>query len=61
MTVLTVEEHASVLTEWWRRQVRARTLVCLDAHLDLQFVSPEYGPESAPSVSIRLRHYSNSS
>lgn len=39
MKVLTFEEHSSVLPEWWRRQVRARTLVYLDAHLDLQHVN----------------------
>ena len=41
MKVLTFEEHSSVLPEWWRRQVRARTLVYLDAHLDLQYVNGE--------------------
>ena len=39
--VLTFEEHSSVLPEWWRRQVRARTLVYLDAHLDLQYIDEE--------------------
>ena len=41
MRVLIFEEHSSVLPEWWHRQVRARTLVCLDAHLDLQYVNRE--------------------
>ena len=33
------EEHSSVLSEWWSRQVHERTLVYLDAHLDLQHVN----------------------
>ncbi len=41
MRVSIFEEHSSVLPEWWCRKVRARTLICLDAHLDLQYVSPE--------------------
>ena len=41
MTVLILEEHSSVLPEWWRRRLRARTLIYLDAHLDLQYVSPK--------------------
>lgn len=32
------EEHASVLPHWFGRGLRGATLVCLDAHLDLQFV-----------------------
>lgn len=35
------EEHASVLPHWMDRGVRDATLVCLDAHLDLQFIAPE--------------------
>lgn len=35
------EEHASVLPLWWAQGVRDATLVCVDAHLDLQFISPE--------------------
>lgn len=35
------EEHASVLPHWLAAGVREATLVCLDAHLDLQFISPE--------------------
>lgn len=35
------EEHASVLPHWVERGVRDATLVCLDAHLDLQFIAPE--------------------
>jgi len=34
------EEHSSVLPEWWRRQEKGKTLICLDAHLDLQYVNP---------------------
>jgi hypothetical protein len=30
------EEHSSVLAEWWRLGFRGRTVVYLDAHLDLQ-------------------------
>jgi tetratricopeptide (TPR) repeat protein len=32
------EEHSTVLAHWHRRGVRGATLVCLDAHLDLQFI-----------------------
>jgi tetratricopeptide (TPR) repeat protein len=39
MKVLIFEEHASVLAEWWRKQIRGRTLVYLDAHLDLQYIN----------------------
>lgn len=35
------EEHSSVLPHWWRGAARGRTLVYLDAHLDLQWVNPE--------------------
>lgn len=35
------EEHASVLPHWIEQGVRGATLVCLDAHLDLQFIAPE--------------------
>jgi tetratricopeptide (TPR) repeat protein len=35
------EEHSSVLAHWWREGIRARTLICLDAHLDLQFVGAQ--------------------
>lgn len=41
MEVLIFEEHSSVLPSWWDRKVRERTLVYLDAHLDLQYVNPE--------------------
>lgn len=41
MRVSIFEEHSSVLPEWWERGERGRTLVCLDAHLDLQHVSRE--------------------
>ena len=41
MPLVTLEEHSSVLSEWWSRQLRAQTLVCLDAHLDLQAVGSE--------------------
>src|SRR6478752_3527043 len=34
------EEHASVLPHWAGRALRGATLVCLDAHLDLQFIDP---------------------
>ena len=39
MQALVFEEHSSVLPEWWRRRVHERTLVYLDAHLDLQHVN----------------------
>ena len=35
------EEHSSVLPEWWRRQEKGKTLICLDAHLDLQYVNQD--------------------
>jgi len=35
------EEHSSVLAHWWREGIRAATLVCLDAHLDLQYVGAQ--------------------
>lgn len=41
MEVLIFEEHASVLPHWRRRGVRGRTLVYLDAHLDLQCSSEQ--------------------
>ncbi len=41
MRALVFEEHSSVLAHWWRERVRGRTLVYLDAHLDLQYVNPQ--------------------
>jgi tetratricopeptide (TPR) repeat protein len=38
--VLTFEEHSSVLAAWWDLPRRPRTLVYLDAHLDLQPIPP---------------------
>lgn len=35
------EEHASVLPHWVAQGLRDATVVCLDAHLDLQFIAPE--------------------
>lgn len=35
------EEHASVLPFWWAQGVRDATLICVDAHLDLQFIAPK--------------------
>lgn len=35
------EEHSSVLACWWREGCRGRTVVYLDAHLDLQYVNPD--------------------
>ena len=35
------EEHASVLPHWVDAGVRGATVVCFDAHLDLQFIAPE--------------------
>jgi len=32
------EEHSSVLALWWEGRAQARTVVCLDAHLDLQHI-----------------------
>jgi hypothetical protein len=36
---LIFEEHCTVLAEWRRRELRGKTLVYLDAHLDLQRVN----------------------
>jgi tetratricopeptide (TPR) repeat protein len=42
MTRATIfEEHSAVLAHWFANGVRDATLLYLDAHLDLQFVSPE--------------------
>lgn len=41
MKTFIFEEHSSVLPLWWEKGVRARTVICLDAHLDLQHVSDE--------------------
>ncbi len=41
MKTLIFPEHASVLPEWKRRNVTGVTLIYLDAHIDLQFVSKE--------------------
>jgi hypothetical protein len=35
------DEHASVLAHWWDAGVRGATAICLDAHLDLQFIDPD--------------------
>lgn len=34
------EEHSEVLAHWFASGVRGATLICLDAHLDLQFIDP---------------------
>jgi len=36
---LIFEEHCTVLATWRRRDIREKTLVYLDAHLDLQRVN----------------------
>jgi hypothetical protein len=41
MQALLFEEHSSVLPYWWREGARGRTVVYLDAHLDLQHISGE--------------------
>jgi tetratricopeptide (TPR) repeat protein len=41
MKTLIFPEHASVLPDWKRRGVTGTTLIYLDAHIDLQFVSQE--------------------
>lgn len=38
---LIFEEHSSVLPHWWSEGAGPRTLVYLDAHLDLQYVNSE--------------------
>ena len=37
--ILIFEEHSSVLPEWKRRGIQSRSIIYLDAHLDLQFIS----------------------
>ncbi|NES85048.1 MAG: hypothetical protein F6K10_28550, partial [Moorea sp. SIO2B7] len=37
--ILIFEEHSTVLPEWKRRGIQWRTIIYLDAHLDLQFIS----------------------
>lgn len=39
METIIFEEHSSVVPEWKRRGVQGCTLIYLDAHIDLQFVS----------------------
>lgn len=41
MKALIFEEHSSVLAHWWELGAKARTVVYLDAHLDLQHVGAE--------------------
>ncbi len=36
--LVTIEEHSSTLVEWKRRGVSSRTVVYLDAHLDMQHI-----------------------
>ena len=38
MAAIVFEEHSTVLAHWRNRGVRGATLVCLDPHLDLQFI-----------------------
>ena len=41
MKALIFEEHSSVLPLWWEGREQARTVIYLDAHLDLQHISTE--------------------
>lgn len=41
MKALIFEEHSSVLPLWWEMRAQARTVVSLDAHLDLQHIGAE--------------------
>lgn len=41
MRALIFEEHSSVLAHWWSERTHPRTVVYLDAHLDLQYVNPD--------------------
>jgi hypothetical protein len=41
VTVQIFEEHAAVLAHWWEQSRAPRTVVYLDAHLDLQQLSEE--------------------
>lgn len=52
MKALIFEEHSSVLPLWWEGRTQARTLVYLDAHLDLQRIGAEriVGLEGCRSV-----------
>jgi tetratricopeptide (TPR) repeat protein len=39
MKTIIIEEHSSVLPEWMRWGIKGKTLIYLDAHIDLQLVS----------------------
>jgi hypothetical protein len=39
--VLVSEEHSSSLAHWWHERKYPRTVVYLDAHLDLQFINAD--------------------
>ncbi|NMG07821.1 UPF0489 family protein [Brasilonema sp. UFV-L1] len=41
MKTIIFEEHSSVLPEWMRWGIKGKTLIYLDAHIDLQLVSQE--------------------
>ena len=41
MSASVFEEHSAVLAHWWHAGARARTVVYLDAHLDLQHISAD--------------------
>lgn len=41
MKPIIFEEHSSVLPEWWQRKEKGKTLIYLDAHLDLQYVNQQ--------------------
>lgn len=41
MRVLVFEEHSSSLVNWWRERTYPRTVIYLDAHLDLQYVNKD--------------------
>jgi hypothetical protein len=34
-------EYSNVLAHWSENKVSGRTIICLDAHLDLQYINPE--------------------
>ncbi|WP_066384601.1 MULTISPECIES: UPF0489 family protein [unclassified Anabaena] len=41
MKPIIFEEHSAVLPEWKRRRIQGKTLIYLDAHIDLQLVSQQ--------------------
>jgi tetratricopeptide (TPR) repeat protein len=63
MMVHIFEEHSSVLPLWWEGREQARTVIYLDAHLDLQHINDEriarlQGCQSVEQVRAQEKPYS---